>query len=97
MPPIAAATGTMAFLKLDNSPWSSSRLISSPTMKKKIAMRPSLTRCSRSSEMAKTWMSKEMLMCQKSKYDSDHGELAQPRAAAAATIRMAAPTSSVWM
>ena len=97
MPPIAAATGTMAFLKLDNSPWSNSRLISSPTMKKKTAIRPSLTRCPRSSEMAKMWMSKERWVCQKSAYDSDHGEFAQPRAVAAANSRMTAPTSSVWM
>ena len=36
-------------------------------------------------------------MCQKSKYDSDQGELAHPSAAAAATSRTIAPTSSVWM
>ena len=47
--------------------------------------------------MAKMWMSKEMWVCQKSAYDSDHGEFAQPRAVAAANSRMTAPTSSVWI
>ena len=59
IPPTAATTGRAAFLNDDNSPWSSSRFISRPTTKKKTAIRPSFTRCPRSSEMAKIWMSKE--------------------------------------
>lgn len=40
-PPNAARIGRMAFLKLESSPLRNSRLISSPTTKKKIAMSPS--------------------------------------------------------
>ena len=42
-PPIAAATGSVTFLRSLSSPATSSRLISRPTTKKKIAIRPSLT------------------------------------------------------
>ena len=42
MPPTAAATGMMVRLGVDNPPTSSSRLISRPTRKKKMAMSPSL-------------------------------------------------------
>lgn len=43
MPPIAAATGTAAVRGSDNSPSTSSRLISRPTTKKNTVIRPSLT------------------------------------------------------
>ena len=42
MPPTAAMTGSAAACAVDSSPTTSSRLISSPTRKKKIAIRPSL-------------------------------------------------------
>jgi hypothetical protein len=42
MPPSAAAMGSAACRGLASSPMSSSRLISSPTTKKKTAMSPSL-------------------------------------------------------
>ena len=41
-PPKAAITGRMAFLKEDSSPHTISRLISRPTVKKKITIRMSL-------------------------------------------------------
>ena len=41
-PPKAAITGRMAFLKVESSPHTTSRLISRPTVKKKITMRMSL-------------------------------------------------------
>jgi hypothetical protein len=44
-PPSAAKTGSAAALRSRNSPVTNSRLISSPTTKKKMAMRPSLTQC----------------------------------------------------
>ena len=42
-PPSAAATGRSALRKVESCPTESSRLISSPTTKKKIAIKPSLT------------------------------------------------------
>ena len=51
MPPIAAAIGMAALRGEASSPTSSSRLISSPTTKKKITIRPSLTQC------ASEWLS----------------------------------------
>ena len=42
MPPRAASTGRMARRKLESCPQTISRLISSPTEKKKITIRPSL-------------------------------------------------------
>ncbi len=42
MPPMAAMAGSAAWPKVDSSPRSSSRLISRPTRKKKIAISPSL-------------------------------------------------------
>ena len=48
MPPIAAKIGSVACLREDNSPTRTSRLISKPTTKKKIAIRPSLIQCIRS-------------------------------------------------
>ena len=42
MPPNAAIAGSAAFFGSRNSPTTSSRLISSPTTKKKIAIKPSL-------------------------------------------------------
>jgi hypothetical protein len=47
MPPIAATVGSAAWPKLDSSPCSNSRLISSPTRKKNTAIRPSLIHSSR--------------------------------------------------
>ena len=46
MPPQAATTGSKAFRGEESSPTSSSRLISNPTEKKKIAMRASLMKSS---------------------------------------------------
>jgi hypothetical protein len=45
-PPSAAATGNSALRKLESCPTTSSRLISSPTTKKKRAISPSFTQCS---------------------------------------------------
>jgi len=42
MPPTAAAIGNIALRRSANSPTRNSRLISRPTPKKKIAIRPSL-------------------------------------------------------
>jgi len=42
MPPMAAMIGKIALSKLDNSPAKTSRFISRPTRKKKIAIKPSL-------------------------------------------------------
>ena len=42
MPPHAPMTGARAFFTLDNSTTSSSRFISSPTVRKKMAIRKSL-------------------------------------------------------
>ena len=42
MPPQAPMTGARAFFMLDNSPQSTSRLISKPTLRKKMAIRKSL-------------------------------------------------------
>ena len=53
IPPIAAKRGSRAAARVDSSPTVSSRFTSRPTTKKKIAMRPSLTRWRRSSE--KRW------------------------------------------
>ena len=39
-------TGNEAVFRFDNAPRTTSRLISSPTRKKKIAIRPSLIQCS---------------------------------------------------
>ena len=49
IPPIAANTGSRAACRVESSPTSSSRFTSRPTTKKKIAIRPSLTRWRRSS------------------------------------------------
>ena len=46
MPPMAATAGSTAWPKVDSSPCSNSRLISRPTRKKKIAIKPSLIQCS---------------------------------------------------
>ena len=45
IPPTAAMTGKRAFLKEDNSPTKTSRFISNPTEKKKIAISASLMTC----------------------------------------------------
>ncbi|OPZ59209.1 MAG: hypothetical protein BWY87_01118 [Deltaproteobacteria bacterium ADurb.Bin510] len=47
MPPIAAMIGKAALRTSASSPTSISRLISSPTPKKKKAIKPSLTQCSK--------------------------------------------------
>ena len=44
-PPSAAATGRSALRKLERCPTESSRLISSPTTKKKTVIRASFTQC----------------------------------------------------
>ena len=43
LPPIAAKTGNDAFFKFESSPSINSRLISKPTKRKNIAIKPSLT------------------------------------------------------
>lgn len=45
MPHTAAKNGSIACSLLDSSPATSSRLISNPTRKKKIAIKPSLMKC----------------------------------------------------
>jgi hypothetical protein len=45
-PPIAAITGRAALRGLASAPSQASRLISSPTSRKKIAINPSLIQCS---------------------------------------------------
>ena len=52
IPPSAAAIGTIAAHGSRSSPTAISRLISSPTTKKKIVIRPSLTHASRVSACA---------------------------------------------
>ncbi len=42
MPPAAATTGRMALRTDESWPWTTSRLISSPTVKKKMTIRQSL-------------------------------------------------------
>jgi hypothetical protein len=67
MPPTAPATGSNACRGCASSPSNNSRLISSPTTKKKTVISPSFTKCARSPSTknpeAPTWK----WSCQKSK------------------------------
>ncbi len=45
MPPAAAMIGSAALCRSDSAPLTNSRLISAPTSRKKIAIRPSLIQC----------------------------------------------------
>ena len=87
MPPIAAAMGSMAFLNDDRSPISISRLISSPTTKKKITINPSLIQCSRDFDIDIEPKPKETSVCQNCSYECDHAELDQTSAIVAQANR----------
>ena len=66
-PPSAASAGRAAVRRSFSSPVTSSRLISRPTTKKKIAIRPSLTQCWRSSVIDASPMPIVSSVCQRSK------------------------------
>ena len=66
MPPRAAMPGSTAADRSRSSPATSSRLISRPTTKKKMAIRPSLTQWTRSSLMRKSPKATVTSVCQKS-------------------------------
>src|SRR6185437_1620197 len=95
IPPNAAATGNIALRGDASSPLSSSRLISSPTTKKKTAMSASLTNCSRSIRSAMRANSNEKCRAHSSVYWLPHGEFAHTRAAIVAASSTTPPDASV--
>jgi hypothetical protein len=91
MPPMAAAIGSIAFRGSASSPTSSSRLISRPTAKKKIAMRPSLIQWRKSSCTNRSPNEMRNGTCNICSYPIAHGELAQTSAPPAQTSNRRAP------
>ena len=67
IPPSAAAIGSAAWRGVASSPTRISRFISSPTTKKKIAIKPSLTQWSSDSLMAKLPTPRVIFVCQRLK------------------------------
>ena len=94
IPPSAAMPGRTAADFSRSSPATSSRLISRPTTKKKMAIRPSFTQWVRSSRTEKLPMVTAISVCQKSTYDWSHGELAHTRAMTVAARRKTPPAAS---
>ncbi|MNY36983.1 hypothetical protein D3C86_1715110 [compost metagenome] len=68
IPPMAAATGKIAFLTVLSSPTKISFLISIPITKKKIAIKPSLIQCCK--------LSPKIWVCKRLKYSGAHTEFA---------------------
>src|SRR5436190_498083 len=66
MPPIAAAMGSDALFRLDNSPEYISRSSSRPMSRKNTAMRPSFIQCTRLRPFSD---------CQNSRYSPEYAEL----------------------
>ncbi|MNR28871.1 hypothetical protein D3C85_1462190 [compost metagenome] len=87
MPPSAAMPGSTMRAAPRNWPSSTSRLISSPTSRKKIAIRPSLIQCSTVSlsRTGPAW--KPSLAPRTSKYRGAAEVFATTRAASAANMR----------
>jgi hypothetical protein len=95
MPPIAATMGRAAVMGSRRSPETISYLISSPTTKKKITIRASLTQCCRVSSRRKLPRSMAISVCQNESYDDAQGLLAQISAAVAASSRRMEPAASM--
>jgi len=95
IPPRAAATGRMARLTEESSPARSSRFISRPTTKKKIAIRPSLIQRSSGLVSAASPMPMVKGICQVAVYASLNGEFANTKAVMVARIRSTPAADSV--
>ena len=97
MPPTAAMTGSATARGSRSSPWTSSRLISTPTSRKNTVIRASLTQaCSdRWSRCSSPPSSTRRGVCHISVYESLHGEFAHTMATAAA-ISMTTPPAASW-
>ena len=98
IPPRAAIAGIAARLGSASSPSTNSRLISSPTTKKKIAIRPSFTQCSNDSSR---WKSPNSISsrsrCQKSAMSFPQPVLASTSALIVAISSTTPPAVSTWM
>src|SRR5215471_4163879 len=94
IPPTAAATGKMAFFKVERCPTTISRLISRPTTKKNRAIRPSFIQCAPERANFDSFQEKPSFVFRIWKYDSDHGELAQVSAASVQNNSSTLPVAS---
>lgn len=94
MPPKAAVIGRRAFLSEERRPINSSRLISSPTTKKKITIRPSLIQWWTDNAYVASPHETPIFVCRSSVYDSAQGELAQTRASRVQAKRTMLPETS---
>ena len=95
MPPTAAATGMIVWLGVDRPPTSSSRLISRPTTKKKMAIRPSLIHRMAALERTQPLTPTVILVCHRLWYSSAQGELAHTKATIVQIIRATPPAASI--
>ncbi len=95
MPPIAAAMGVTALRGLLSSPETISLLISTPTTKKKMAMRPSLIQSLSVWCSSKSPMWSEISRPHTASYDADHGEFAHSMAITAQRTRTTPAAGSI--
>src|ERR671919_160119 len=96
IPPRAAHAGSAAFRGSRSSPSTSSRLISRPTTKKKIAISPSLIQWRRSRSSRRSPSATVRSVVQRSRYEASQGELAHASATIAAITSATPPAASVW-
>src|SRR6516225_1580453 len=86
----------MALRQVERCPTTTSRLISRPTTKKKTAIRPSLIQWSQERTNLESFQEKPSLDAKSCRYESDHGEFAQPSATSVQMSSRMLPVASDW-